>query len=976
MRVAGGIASLLAAAMMAIPWPAMSGEQGPEWQAWKQWTTRDGLPHAWVLALHQDREGSIIAGTAAGAARFDGQEWEILDLPQSMQQAAIGTLAEDADGRLWFGSDRAGAWRTTTEDHVERVPLPAGASTVHVLVWVGDAMLVGSNLGLYRCAADCQPVWPGFAVPIRSMLLEPESDRERLWLGTQGEGLWVAGRRDGADFELPQRVVDKAGGLPNDIVLALARFDNDEALWVGTGRGIARWDGEQLLPFADQENLPVAMVFGFAAASALSGDPIVLAAMRPGGMLEFEGPATWRIHDTRRGFPAQSVQAMLRERYRGALWLGSFGGGVLRAEAGRWTILDEQIGLPDRVVTGVGHTDGRLWVGTPTGAVIWKDGAFAALAPGLDPAPVHDVVTTDAGERWIATARGVHRFGRDGSHRHYTVDNSALPGVAVQRLALGADATGEQVYLATSHGLARWSAASDQIERVRGDEAWLADASVLDLSSSRGRVAVSNMNGVGVIAGEQWWRLPADCLGGDIAAAVALLDDGGLVASLRNGDLVGVWDRQCVTLGDVRAIGAVSRLLVDGDGLIAFGARGAERLTLAQRRLGARRTRYGPEDGLVHGDVVAATRDAMGRIYTATSGGIQAFDPRQPASPRPSGVAPLAITRASYGDPPQTLRAGMTLPAGTDTVAFAYRLRSFEREHLHRYRVRLDGLDAADTAWSPDARVRYERLPPGAYTLRVEATDADGQTAEPVAFGFEIEAHWWQQRWLQLLVAVLLVFAGAQIGRWRVARATRRAEALEAEVERRTRDLAVANARLAELATTDALTGLPNRRYYSAIESDLARRERVLVGLVDIDHFKRINDTFGHDGGDAVLARVAAVLAGAVGPEGHVLRWGGEEFLVLWPDVEATAEIPLVLGLLDAVAGVSLPDGGPVSVSCGFDWYRREGGPTGSDDLARVMARADTALYQAKQGGRDRAVLLAGPVARTLRRGDDDPVVA
>lgn len=943
--------------LMGVAKIAAAGTGGPEWQAWRQWTTRDGLPHAWILALHQDRQGSIVAGTAAGAARFDGRNWEVLDLPPPLQRAAIGVLAEDGAGRLWIGSDRAGGWREVDDGGYERLPLPDVVSTVHAMAWVDDAMLVGTEAGLHRCATDCQPYLPTLTFPVRSMLRESSPAPERLWLGTQGGGLWVAERRTDGAYAPPVRVVGKAEGLPNDVVLALARFGSGETLWIGTGRGVARWDGEELLAFDGKGRLPVAMTFGFGTWQSTDGEPLAIATLRPGGMLEFQRSGRWRIHGPHYGLPAQSVQVLLRERYRDALWLGTVGGGVLRAERGRWAVLDERAGLPDRLVTGLGQIGGRLWVGTASGAVVWQDDAFVPLAPQLGTAAVNDVAETSAGDRWYATSLGVHRFARDGRHEHFTVDNSSLPGVVASRLAIAAGKDGEAVYIATAHGLARWTASSNGIEVVRGDQDWLADAAVLDLAARDGVLAVATSRGLAIVSNDRWWRSPADCLEGDVAIAAAFLADGRLATISRDGHLLLVRGGRCEIMGEARAIGAPSRLLLDGDGLLVFGARGAERVSLRNPGPGGQRVHFGPDDGLEHGDVLAATRDAQGRIFAATGGGVQVFDPRSRGSKRELKPAPLVITRASHGDPPEPLRAGMRLGAGTTTVAFEYRLRSFEREHAHRYRVRLDGLAAPAADWSNEAQVRYERLPAGHYTFHVEALDADGVAAAPVELGFTIEARWWQRTPWQLLIAAMLVAAGAQIGRWRVARATRRAEALEAEVERRTRDLASANARLGALAITDALTGLHNRRYFAEIEEALARRDRVLVGLVDIDHFKRINDTFGHDGGDAVLIDVARAMADAVGPGGHVFRWGGEEFLVLWPDVPATQDDRLIRRLLEAVASVRLPDSRAISASAGFDSHERDAGRNRPGRLSRVLARADKALYEAKRAGRDRAVL-------------------
>lgn len=161
-----------------------------------------------------------------------------------------------------------------------------------------------------------------------------------------------------------------------------------------------------------------------------------------------------------------------------------------------------------------------------------------------------------------------------------------------------------------------------------------------------------------------------------------------------------------------------------------------------------------------------------------------------------------------------------------------------------------------------------------------------------------------------------------------------------------------------ELGSTDALTGLPNRRALERRMSTLAqealRREQpLLVAVVDVDHFKRVNDEQGHLVGDAVLLRVTQRLRSAVRP-GQVLgRWGGEEFLALSPALSGDSALRFGERLRTLVGWepVTLDDGTalPVTVSVGL----ASGIP---DDLGALVARADSALYRAKNEGRNRVV--------------------
>ena len=162
---------------------------------------------------------------------------------------------------------------------------------------------------------------------------------------------------------------------------------------------------------------------------------------------------------------------------------------------------------------------------------------------------------------------------------------------------------------------------------------------------------------------------------------------------------------------------------------------------------------------------------------------------------------------------------------------------------------------------------------------------------------------------------------------------------------------------IAALATRDGLTGLSNRRQ---IDLDLeisvrnARRHGgpLCIALVDVDHFKSVNDRFGHIMGDEVLMSVAGCLAGSLRAGDHVGRFGGEEFLLIFPAAtmaQATSLVERLRSRLEALP--ALPSGEqPVTASFGLAAWR---GDEGAADLVR---RADPALYRAKDDGRDRVV--------------------
>lgn len=169
-------------------------------------------------------------------------------------------------------------------------------------------------------------------------------------------------------------------------------------------------------------------------------------------------------------------------------------------------------------------------------------------------------------------------------------------------------------------------------------------------------------------------------------------------------------------------------------------------------------------------------------------------------------------------------------------------------------------------------------------------------------------------------------------------------------------DLLRAREELRERANKDLLTMLPNRSAIAtALEHEVARchRDRRQVGviLLDIDHFKRINDTFGHFAGDAVLRETAARLRGNMRPYDQVGRYGGEEFLVVLPNCDLEAATLQAERMRNRLSSSSmLVEGNELHVSASFGVTVSDGSEKNPDMFVRV---ADEALYQAKASGRN-----------------------
>lgn len=233
--------------------------------------------------------------------------------------------------------------------------------------------------------------------------------------------------------------------------------------------------------------------------------------------------------------------------------------------------------------------------------------------------------------------------------------------------------------------------------------------------------------------------------------------------------------------------------------------------------------------------------------------------------------------------------------------------------------------------------------------------------------------------WMRILVVILMMIQSGSAKRMLLARVRLLNELnqykghLEHLVDERTKELKHANTRLQEeitekekaqkaleqLATSDPLTLLINRRKFEELlDYEMERDKRYRTGLTlifcDIDRFKQINDTHGHDAGDQVLKAVARLLRSSIRATDIVARWGGEEFLILIPNT--TAELARVLAekLRMRIDGFEFPVVRKLTASFGVTHM------LGDDDRNSAIRRADAALYRAKNNGRNRVEVVLG----------------
>lgn len=928
----------------------------------------DQVPRDVVGALAQDRQGFLWVATGDGLTRFDGTRLQPRELTEgaSATERKLGwvrALLASRNGRVWIGSEAQGLAVYDPEDESLRRVGPPDATTVQALaedgqggVWVGR---MGGGLSHYRDPGQPPQRWradgqPG-SLPDDRILALRTDPQGVLWLG----GVSGLSRRVGERFE--------AVALAGQSVYAL-QVTRDGGLWAGSAQG-RLWrqgpDGQQLL----LEPSP-------------AGGVLALAEPRPGELwvardkgLEIRDAGDgelrqWVPHDPQRvgGLPRAPITAMLVDE-RGEVWLGGLGLGLQRLTSqqgalsvrGPDTDPDSPMARPS-VQALLALRDGRIWAATEQGDIAVLDRQLRVIShgPRLDMGAEALAQAPDGGI-WVGTNDRLRLFSPDGQLRRDLPHRAGSP----RRLLVGPDG-----------GL--WMAAADGLWRLPPGSTTLQRLSWGDGRPLTGTLRALALDGEGNLWAGGTPGLLRVRAGRSTASLVRALPGEGLASPVVSGLL---YDSRGRLWLDTPVAG-LHRLVGWQDGLARFD-RVSERLGAVGRPFGVNLledrqgriwtqmhvydpdsdclTPLGPADGVRMGMhwFYAYTQLSDGRLLFGGTRGLLEVRPAawQPPARRPRPLLRIAgLDVEGQPRPVQPALRGLTLRPGEQQLHVDVALLGVADAAQQRYQYRLTGLDHDWQSAQPgQQQLSFVQLPPGAYQLQLRA-DADSPT---LTLPLQVQPHWWQSRWLWppgLLLALALVA-------WVVRRRERHLRARQRELEQRVRERTQA---LEEASMTDPLTGLRNRRYLlERIEADCAAARRragqpdadLLFFLIDLDHFKQLNDLHGHAAGDAVLSSMRERLQTTFRASDALVRWGGEELLVVARDTDRRHGAELAERLRASVADHRFDTpAGPLQVSCsiGFAAYPADPARPQARSWQQVLAQADQALYQAKRAGRNR----------------------
>jgi diguanylate cyclase (GGDEF)-like protein len=405
-------------------------------------------------------------------------------------------------------------------------------------------------------------------------------------------------------------------------------------------------------------------------------------------------------------------------------------------------------------------------------------------------------------------------------------------------------------------------------------------------------------------------------------------------------------------------------------------------------------------DGLPNPDINRMLADDAGRVWVATDNGLAVIDPQSFAvralrdadgvgiatylnlsgdrTPRgellfgghggltvvwPEAVgawqyqAPIAISDIRVGG--KTVRergAEIVIRPDSNSLAVEFTGLDFSAPDRNLYRYQLKGFDTDFVVTDARHRVAsYTNLPPGQYVLQLQGSNRNGVWSAPVTCAIRVLPAWYQTIFVRLAEVALLALCGGGLAQGRTVWLRRRQVYLENLVRERTRELVTSQQELTHLAYFDALTALPNRRSFNTalqalLDKAAASQAEFVLILIDLDGFKRVNDTLGHDAGDALLVIAAGRLRAALREGDQVARLGGDEFAILLSPIKDDDSVSVVCERV--VTGMTAPmdikgETVQIGASVGVAFS-----PLHGRSAEELYKRADQALYDAKRAGK------------------------
>lgn len=922
-----------------------------------------GLSAVTVTSLAQDREGFLWIGTQTGVFRYDGATATHFGRSEGLPSEEVLMLLTAPDGGVWVRTTQGIAHFAQGRFTVVTIP-PGNDSLRNVYqsfaVDSRGTLYLSTQSGLLRVNPNS-----GFVTDVQILLAAPVDAIGCL----PDDTIWFAAGSRLGFFRPGSSTPEMLPQLLPELVTSLLP-SRDHKLWVRTLHDVGFVNTQAAdMPKWLGKGLPTANLMG--GPSLDREGNLLLPTCR--GLYTWTGN-TWKLIDHKNGLTSSAVTAALEDR-EGGVWIGTAGTGLdYWPGSKQWSGWTDAEGLPDALVLGVVRDRrSRIWVASNTALVVWDSARdrwqnWADQSVGSRGAS--QILLAPDGAVWaLFPGKGVVRFDADSAYPRPQVV-PALPGWEPHRIALAS--TGE-IWADGMNSLHRITYQKGHFEVrekvVPSDEMGTTDTVSI---SPQGAVWISGPKGIARWTQTAWRHFDvADGLPANQARNIRAISD--------DEAWIGYPDQGAVTRlrllpgGHVLAKnfpGAVCSLGADAQRNVWLEMEDGLGVVSPDNEL----TTFTQKDGLLWDDINCDTlwQEPDGSLLIGTSKGLVRYDPSQPPPqyPRPTVV----LTSMLLGKTDRLAERDPQVNYNDRTLLATFAAPNFHDSNHTTCRYRLRGLETELTETAL-REVRYPSLPSGPYLFEVSCGSAAVGWSNPRDYAFSIRAPWWDTWWFRLAAVALMSVLIWAVVQYRMRRIIRERQHLETAVAERSAELATANRALQEISLRDHLTGVRNRRFFeSMISADASQALRahnsdpknfsrdhrdLIFYLIDIDHFKEVNDQYGHRAGDLLLVEFARRLGRVVRDSDFLIRWGGEEFLVVCRSAQQENGHITAERILTTVGSIpfDLGDGVVLPKTCSVGWapFPWSSSQNAILTVEEVLRLADHGLYLAKNRGRNQA---------------------
>ncbi|HEY2119454.1 MAG TPA: diguanylate cyclase [Candidatus Acidoferrum sp.] len=931
-----------------------------------------GLEAVTVTAMGQDAQGFLWIATQTGLYRYDGARAMKMPEVESITGHYIVDMLIAPDGSPWFAGNHGIAHFRNGQ--FEQLAIPTSAMPLAT----GNQLFAVDSKGTVFVLLFKQGVLRiDPANPTATKLIETASGLQENPAGIirgADDTIWFTYNAHLAHILAGTTTIeiDSQMNLPKERIVALL-FDGKQTLWLRTASRLAKLD-PQLHKMAFED-----AVIG--SANEEEGKPSTDQQGRllvPSSMgLYWQQGRRWATITDKQGISSNDIECALEDR-EGTLWVAGSGTGLDRLpgvhEWEAWTTAE---GLPDNATwSTLRDRSGRLWVSTSRGIGVWNGKARRwEKIPSLAPYAKREIRQIQlAGDGAIWGLSGTGTIVRIDPARFETKLHPTYHGRAFVTIVAAPDGS---IWATTRSHIVRFSAKNGWSEPVESPFPADGSGDVEYLAFSPNGVLWASGPGKLHRYDRRNWRTytTQDGLQGQTLTSLVPLSDSEVWIAYD--DVVSISHLLLDATGNPRMenhkwdfsiLGhdAKNRIWFNGtDGIHILSADGSM-------------LRKSHADGLLWDDVSPWTgmrEESDGSYMIATSRGLARYHPTELTQ---AEILPhVSFTSVTLGSVERQLTDVPEVQASDGTLTVQFTPLILDNPDRISCRYQLQGLEKRP-AVTQLREVHYGALPAGNYEFWVQCQAVDSKTQSARAtFRFRVLPKLWQTWWAQFLGALAGLMAIWLFVSLRTRTESRRRRELEQAVAQRSAELLQKNRELEEISLTDPLTMTRNRRYfYETISTDIAQalrshlktinpdvaagpKHELIFILVDIDRFKRVNDEFGHAAGDRLLQEVAKRIASVMRRSDDLVRWGGEEFLLVCRTTDRDNAGMLCNRVLEAIRELPFDVGNGVQVhkTCSIGWAPF---PWLLDDVGllsidNVIELADKGLYLAKREGRNRS---------------------